>query len=364
MRRLSVAARVLTVAATVVTSLAVLPAPATAAPNGDPSWELRPTGSTVRLRGLAPVNRDVAWVSGSRGTVLRTVDGGLTWQDVSPPGTADLQFRDIEAFDADSAVALSIGPGESSRVYVTDDGGANWTESFRNADPNAFYDCMSFWDRNRGLALSDPVDGAFRVLATADGGRSWQVLPTAGMPAALPGEFAFAASGTCLVTAGGQDAWIATGGVDPARVFHSDDGGLTWDVAATPVRGGPTAGIYSLDFRTPREGIAVGGDFTVPDQGVRAAAASRDGGRSWAPAADPGGYRSGVAWLPAQFFGVRAAIAVGPTGSDLTTDRGESWRTFDTGTFDAVRCTRDGSCWASGAAGRVAVLSHRGPARR
>ena len=47
-----------------------------------------------------------------------------------------------------------------------------------------------------GLALSDPVNGRFRILATDDGGRSWQVVD-ADMPPALPGEFAFAASGQC-----------------------------------------------------------------------------------------------------------------------------------------------------------------------
>src|SRR6185312_10192171 len=105
----------------------------------------------------------------------------------------------------------------------------SWTSAFVNQDANAFYDCMTFLDRRHGLALSDPVDGKFRILATGDGGRSWRVLPSAGMPAALTGEFAFAASGTCLVSAGGK-AFFATGGGAAARVFTSRDGGLRWSV--------------------------------------------------------------------------------------------------------------------------------------
>ncbi|MEU0570896.1 oxidoreductase, partial [Nonomuraea sp. NPDC005983] len=170
-------------------------------------WELKSSGVTARLRGLSPVSRDVAWASGSEGTVLRTVDGGRTWQQVSPPGTQTLQFRDVEAFDARRAVVLSIGEGGDSRVYRTEDAGRTWAETFRNDDPKAFYDCMAFFDKRHGLAMSDPVDGRFRLLATEDGGRSWQVLPSSGMPDALPGEAGFAASGQCLVTAGGQDAW-------------------------------------------------------------------------------------------------------------------------------------------------------------
>ncbi|HEX2355352.1 MAG TPA: oxidoreductase, partial [Micromonosporaceae bacterium] len=84
-------------------------APAT--PASRPSWELTPTGVAARLRGLAPVSDRVVWASGSVGTVLRTVDGGATWAQVGPPGTSDLQFRDIEAFDASHAVILSIGEG-------------------------------------------------------------------------------------------------------------------------------------------------------------------------------------------------------------------------------------------------------------
>src|SRR6476661_8827393 len=202
-------------------------------------WQVTPTGTTERFRGLAPVSRDIAWVSGTNGTVLRTTDGGRTWGDVSPQGlgTAALEFRDIEAFDARHAVILSIGEGEDSRILVTDDGGATWTESFRNTDPAAFYDCMAFSSPRRGLAMSDPVDGRFRLVETSDGGRSWSLVDPTGMPAAKAGEFGFAASGTCLTTGPGHRAYLASGGVDPARVFTSHDAGSTWSVTDTPVAG-------------------------------------------------------------------------------------------------------------------------------
>jgi photosystem II stability/assembly factor-like uncharacterized protein len=321
-----------------------------------PSWQLFDTGSTARLRGLAAVSDRVAWASGSGGTVLRTVDGGRSWRQVGPPGTADLQFRDIEAFDAWHAVALAIGPGELSRVYVTDDGGRTWTETFRNTDPAAFYDCVAFFDRRHGLALSDPVDGHFRILATSDGGRHWAVQPTEGMPPALDGEFAFAASGTCLVTAKrpGADAWFATGGGASARVFHSRDFGRNWSVTSTPVPSGASAGIYSLAFQDRGRGIAVGGDFAAPAAAPDAAATSRDGGRTWRVAkVVPGEYRSGAAWRSTHGD---TALAVGPTGSDISHDGGRTWRRFDTGSFDAVECA-GGACWASGEAGRIARLA-------
>jgi photosystem II stability/assembly factor-like uncharacterized protein len=318
-----------------------------------PSWHPLDTGVTARLRGLSPVSSKVVWASGTAGTVIRTVDGGRSWRQVGPPGAADLQFRDIEAFDADHAVALSIGEGELSRVYRTADGGRTWTETFRNTDPAAFYDCLAFSDPRHGLALSDPVDGAFRILSTSDGGRSWRVLVPDRMPPALADEFAFAASGTCLV-AKGDHAWFATGGGAAARVFRSDDRGRTWRVADTPVPSGRSAGIYSLAVRDTRHLIAVGGDYMTPTVAPDAAAVSRDAGRTWRGAVtEPGEYRSGAAWMPR----TGATLAVGPTGSDISYDGGFTWRRFDTvNSFDAVACAPSGACWASGEQGGLAKL--------
>ncbi|MEU5522000.1 oxidoreductase [Streptomyces sp. NPDC047860] len=323
-----------------------------------PHWSVKETGTPdVRFRGLAAVSRGTAWVAGTAGTVLRTTDGGRSWRDVSPPGAGELQFRDIEAFDARRAVVLAIGEGEASRVYRTDDGGTTWTESFRNTDARAFYDCLTFFDHRHGLAMSDPVDGKFRILATGDGGRSWKALPDTGMPPALEGEAGFAASGQCLVSSGPRDVWLATGGAARARVLHSADRGRTWTVTDSPIPGGdPARGVFALAFRDRAHGLAVGGDFRPGEASPDAAARTADGGRAWRPAhASPPAYRSGVAWLP---HSRTAALAVGPTGTSLTTDAGRTWRTVDTGSYDTVDCTPDHGCWAAGEQGRVARLEN------
>jgi photosystem II stability/assembly factor-like uncharacterized protein len=321
--------------------------PAAAAAHDKPRWKPVPTGSDQQYRGLDAVDKRTAWVGGSDGEVLRTTDGGRTWKDVSPPETTGLLFRDVEAQSERRASVMSIGTGEESRIYTTTDGGRSWSLAFLNEDPNAFYDCMDFYaGGRRGLALSDPVDGKFRIAATDDFGQSWHVLPNDGMPPAVEGEFAFAASGTCLVTSG-RDAWFASGG-GAARVFHSRDGGTTWKVTTAPIPATPAGGVFSLAFRNPRQGVMVGGDFEVPENGVDASGYTRDGDR-WRPGGDLSGYRSGVDWLG------RTLIAVGPTGSDVSYDGGRRWKAFDTAAYDAVDCVH-GTCWASGPAGAVAVL--------
>src|SRR6187549_3169702 len=100
-----------------------------------PAWTDQPSGVTARLRGVSAVSDRVAWASGSGGAVLRTSDGGATWQSMNIPGAEKLDFRDIDAVSAQAAYVLSIGSGESSRIYKTIDGGRTWSLQFTNADP-------------------------------------------------------------------------------------------------------------------------------------------------------------------------------------------------------------------------------------
>ena len=328
----------------------------------DYGWQLTPTptDATARFRGASAVSERTAWVSGWQGTgaalegkVLRTTNRGASWQSVGPPGAVGLQFRAIEAFDADTAVIMSIGnTPDAFRIYRTENAGQTWTLVFQNAEPTAFYDCMAFFDKHRGLALSDPINGRFRILATNDGGRTWQIV-NADMPPALPGEFAFAASGQCITTAGGRDAWFGTGGDAIARVFHSQDRGRSWTVANTPIRSTPSGGISALAFRNPLHGIAVGGDFDPTAPSLDTVALTNDGGATWQLNQNaPDELRSGVHWVTGT-----DVIMVGPSGSDVSTDQGRTWRGFDEGTFDTVDCAGGFACWAAGAQGRVAFLT-------
>lgn len=327
------------------------------------SWRQTVVDPDQGFRGLDAVDRRTAWVTGGSATadeggpgrVFRTTDGGRTWQDVSPPGTAGLLLRDVEARSAHEAVVLAIGAGEASRIYRTTDGGAHWDAAFVNDDPAAFYDCMAFFPGGRrGLALSDPVDGRFRILATRDAGRSWHVLPSTGMPDTST-EFAFAASGDCLVTTG-RTAYFGSGG-GLSRIFRSDDFGRTWTAVPSRIPAGESAGVFALTFRSPWHGIAVGGDFADPADGVDAVSATRDGVR-WRSVGDLTHLGEDVAYLPRRS---RSLVVTGESGDVMGTsvslDDGRHWtRVSDVG-FHALDCTRDGSCWAAGGGGRVARLT-------
>ena len=317
-------------------------------------WKSVDVRTAQQFRGLDAIDSRHAWVGGSDGGVWKTRNGGRSWRNVSPPHTKGLLFRDVEATDFRHVQVLAIGEGEASRIYRTRNGGRTWRLTFVNDAPRAFYDCMAMWPGGKhGIAMSDPVNGKFRIIATHDRGASWHVVNPRGMPAARPGEFGFAASGTCLVTAGRHQAWLASGG-GAARIFHTRDRGRNWTVARSTIPASDAGGVFSLAFRNPRRGLAVGGDFLAPNNGVDMSAFTRSSGRMWTHGGDLGGYRSGVDWVHGAR---RVAIAVGPSGTDVTRDGGRTWRTFSRRNFDAVQCTPDGACWASGPEGAVARLA-------
>src|SRR5512132_2070929 len=196
-------------------------------------WQKLESGTDASFRGVSAVDANVCWVSGSKGTVLRTTDSGKHWTKLPVPNAENLDFRDVEAFDANTAIIMSAGPAEqgAARMFKTTDGGAHWKEVLYTDRKGVFFDSMAFWDSKRGIVFSDPVDGHFVLWATVNGGDTWQELKPQTMPPALPNEGAFAASGTAIAVAGKNDVWFGTGGASVARVFHSSDRGKNWTVA-------------------------------------------------------------------------------------------------------------------------------------
>ncbi len=319
-------------------------------------WQTQNSGTDVSLRGISAVSSKIAWASGAKGTVLRTVDGGDHWEKLTIEGTQQLDFRNIRAFSATTAYVLSIGPGEQSRIYKTTDAGQHWQIQFTNHQDKAFYDCFAFWDDKHGIALSDSVDGNFPLIATSDG-ENWSQFHPSKMPAALPNEGAFAASGTCIATAGQNDVWFATGG-PAARVFHSADRGQTWTVETSPLLSGAASqGIFSIVFHDPRNGVVAGGDYQHPMNQLQNFAYTHDGGAHWTPAKiQPGGYRSAIAFISDAFSSrsTEFLIATGTTGTDYSTDGGNTWLPADPVEYNAMSFSGPRAGWAVGPKGRIA----------
>ncbi len=328
-------------------------------------WQMQESPTKESLRGLSVYDENTVWASGTHGTYVFTRDGGKTWKAGQVPGAEALDFRDVEAF-GDTVYLLAIGPGEKSRIYKTVDGGAHWELQFTNHEPKGFFDCMAFWDREHGIAVGDPVSGKFQIITTTDG-KTWKLRDGAGMPAAIEGEGAFAASGTCIAVQW-KLVWFATGGA-AARVFRSADGGKSWKVAKTPIVHGPAAeGIFSVAFRDPWNGIIAGGDYQHPEQGGVNLAKTADGGKSWKPVKlKRQAYFSSIAYMygdgnygdtiPSVESEEQPLALVGSKASAISEDDLRSWKYFLPEGFNAVApaACPDGF-WAVGEDGKIARL--------
>jgi hypothetical protein len=352
-------------------------------------WEEQHSGISEPLRGIHAVGNGVAWASGAHGTILRTEDSGFVWQRCpTPRGAEALDFRSIWAWDAQTAVVMSSGPGKQSRVYKTTDGGSHWKLLFTNTQDDGFFDALAFSDDKNGYILGDPTNGRLVVLRTEDGGQKWVMVPSKQLDTDGLKLGAFAASNQAMVllgpvlgpvyvpwfgtsgASGTTGAFVYTGGLDcagstgGAGVAHTNlrsclNRDWSFEKHQVPMAGGSqTAGIFALGLRSDghQDGqpggavhaVAVGGDYTNPgaSEGTAAYRDAKTG--NWMAAAHlPHGYRSSVAWDAED----NAWIAVGPNGSDVSYDDGQTWRPIGNDGYNAISLP-----WVVGPDGHIAKL--------
>ena len=141
------------------------------------------SGVSASFRGLSVVNNSVVWVSGTGGTVLRTIDNGENWKNVSVPEMENTDFRDIHGFNKNIAIVMGID--SPARFFKTIDGGKSWDLVHFDDREEVFFDGMSFWNKRNGIAFSDPVNGRHLLIRTTDGGDTWEEIPADGIPEKL-----------------------------------------------------------------------------------------------------------------------------------------------------------------------------------
>lgn len=321
-------------------------------------WTITHHLSKASLRGLHVVDRKIIWASGSNGTVLRSTDGGSSWDSVGPNDAAELDFRDVHAWN--EQIAVIVTAGTPARIYRTDDGGSSWSIVHFDDREAAFFDAMAFANGEFGLVFSDPIDGRLLLVQTNDGGKSWSELDRALQPETLENEAGFAASGTCLCMIDDR-IFIGLGGKRndqqpaTARILRSDDGGASWTALDSGLVSGDASGVFSIAFANRDHGVAVGGNYTQADNADHCASFTSDGGDHWQlPTTGPRGYRSCVA--SKRGTGGQIFVCIGPTGSDISNDYGKTWQALDDEGFHAIAFSPDGTvAIATGADGKIGV---------
>lgn len=291
------------------------------------------TDKKISMRGLSVVNDKIIWVSGSSGTVGKSIDGGDNWTWMTVKGFEKTDFRDIEAFDANTAVIMGIA--EPAYILRTADGGASWTTVYENKTTGMFLDAMAFWNEMSGIVIGDPIDDKIFIARTFDGGKSWRTLPDQYFPRAEKGEACFASSGTNVTTLNKKEAVFITGGTH-SRMFIRDN-----KFEMPIIQGKETTGANSVGVKFNKKKstiIVVGGDFNTKDSTTKNCCITTDGGKTFTvPVIAPHGYRSCIAYLQKDNW-----ISCGLNGVDYSTDNGNTWAWISKDGFHVCKKAKKG----------------------
>jgi photosystem II stability/assembly factor-like uncharacterized protein len=307
--------------------------------------EILNTGFKSSLRGLSVLNDNLIWASGSGGMVGRSTDGGKTWEWNKVPGFEKREFRDIEAFDANTAIVIAIA--EPGNILRTTDGGKTWKTVFTDTIKGVFMDAMDFADAKNGMVIGDPINGEVYLLTTKDGGESWNKYQ--GPPIKTSnGEAFFAASGTNIICHGKNKFTAVSGGM-VSRLLQPGNA-----IELPMVKGKETTGAYSLAMYKD-QAIVVGGNYTsdTSTEGNCVLFKMSQPAAFRKPVAPPHGYRSSV-----EFITGGQLICCGTSGVDVSNDLGMHWTLIAKDSYNVVKRSKSGRTVILAGDGKIAKLNY------
>ena len=303
-------------------------------------------GTKTSLRGLSVVNDNIVWASGSNGTVAKSIDSGNTWKWLTVKGFEKNDFRDIEAFDENTAIIMAI----DSPAYIlkTTDGGTTWKTVYENHTKGMFLDAMDFYDNKNGVVIGDPIDNKIFLAFTNDGGNTWVEKYKNMKPVLSKGEACFASSGTNIKLFAKQREMIITGGTN-SNLFLNNI--LDYVKINLPIiQGKESTGANSIDIKNKKTMMVVGGDFTLKEDTTKNCFYTKDGGKTWIPPQNPpSGYRSCVL-----FYKEKTWLTCGLNGVDISTDDGNFFTKIANESFHVCKKAKRGNLvFLAGSNGKI-----------
>jgi len=300
------------------------------------SWTRETSGTLSWLHAVFFLDQNRGWAAGSRGTLLRTADGGQTWQS-RPASTRD-HVRDIFFIDEQNGWLVcevsiyELKTKEEPRAYLmrTTDGGDNWKRvELKGLEVDSMLVRAMFSRGGRGWAFGE----AGAIYTTRDAGETWSRLSSPTRHLLLGGVFVDDDRG-----------WIVGAG---ATIIQTSDGGDTWYQSRLP-QVERTVRFTSASFIDNRLGWAVGSGGNIYQ--------TTNGGRTWQQ------QQSGVDvdLFDVKFLDAREGWAVGAEGTIIhTVDGGVRWtneRRVTEHPLERIFFTDKAHGWAVGLGGTILAL--------
>lgn len=178
--------------------------------DGGCTWNSINTGSSKYLTCIYFIDENTGWVGSEDPCVKRTTNGGLSWY--SAPIQASSYSADFFFLNSQTGFITS----HDSKIYKTTDGGLNWNLL---TSTSKAYGVIQFINENTGWVISD-----FALYKTTDGGIHW-----------TPILYNFALQMGYFQTyffLNAQTGWVTI----PGGVSKSTDGGCTWSSYTIPIQ--------------------------------------------------------------------------------------------------------------------------------
>lgn len=317
-------------------------------------------GDTIGIADIEVLNENVIWAVGVKFDVndslynffgpspvymARTVDGGANWAVTQVP-LGDLPFiANMSVVDESTAFISGLDEFGNAKTLKTTDGSQTWTLSPVDWDPVVSWpNFIHAFSSAKACVVGDPRNGEFEIYTTSNGGINWTKTPGVNIPNPLPGEFGFNNTGDVL----GNTIWFGT---SSGRIFRSQNAGLTWLVAQTPL-----PAVNAVLFSDANNGLV--GAFNLHTSII---AHTADGGSNWTNITPLNGeFRLlGIEYLPNSPFilmGItKNSILTGPFETWLSPDRGLTWQQISSGEIIGWPTFIDGD---TGWAGEFQQLDH------
>jgi photosystem II stability/assembly factor-like uncharacterized protein len=319
--------------------------------------EVITVGVNTSLRGMSIPSDEVIWVSGSNGTIGKSYDSGKTWKWNIIPGFEKRDFRDIEAFDSSTAIAMAVD--NPAIILKTTDGGNTWEKVFEHAKEGMFLDAMDFKNKKEGICIGDPVaeknKKQFYIIRTSDGGDTWKEVPSKQRPTAQPGEAIFAASGTNIsfFENTDYDYGFVTGGLVSNLYLTGKKEKQSKKINIPVIKGSETTGTFSMATDGQKNIYCIGGDYKDPGNNFGNYRYTLNAGITWdsAKVNSPYGYRSCVRILKD-----KTLIACGTTGVDFAVDGQKEWKKVSDESFNVCMVSKGKQVFFAGERGKIGKL--------
>jgi len=314
----------------------------------------------ISIRSLSVPSEKVIWASGSKGMVAKSTNEGVSFEWMQVKGYEKRDFRAMHAWNDQEAIIVAVA--SPAIILKTIDGGATWDKVYENKDTSMFLDAIHFSDNNNGTVIGDPIDGQLFILTTNNKGATWDKMPNDFFKSTLNnGEAFFASSNSNLIHIGKVLVFV-TGGLS-SRIWINGIAEAMPLLQGTNSTGANSIAISPNGSRV----IVVGGDFsndTIANQNIvgyqiyqTRKSDLKDLSKTQLVlkkinVSNPKGYKSSV-----EFIDNDLLITCGTSGVDFSKDKGLSWETISKAPFHIAKKhpTKRGA-YLAGSGGRIVFV--------